>query len=200
MSSLPAVQLAGVCDIRPDRLEKAAAASGTRPFRDYMEMVKTVKPDIVSVLTDSGSQARIACDVVPHTGNVVVEKPMALTLDGADRMIDTCDRAGVGLFVVQQNRYNRPVTKLRQALNAGRLGKLALGTVRVRWCRQQGYYDQDAWRGTWKDDGGVFANQASHHVDLLQWWTRGTSILPTRTTSSLTNGRRTRPPCTASAT
>lgn len=169
MANLPAVQLAGICDIRLDRLDKAAAESGARPFRDYMEMVKTVKPDVVSVLTDSGSHARIACDVVPYTSNVVVEKPMALTLHDADRMIDTCDRAGVSLFVVKQNRYNRPVVKLRQALEAGRFGKLSLGTVRVRWCRTQAYYDQDAWRGTWKDDGGVFANQASHHVDLLQW-------------------------------
>jgi UDP-N-acetyl-2-amino-2-deoxyglucuronate dehydrogenase len=163
------VELAGVCDTNKARLEKAAAACGARPFDDYMEMVKTLKPDIVSVLAESGAHARIACDVVPFTKNVVVEKPMALTLDDADRMIDTCDRAGVGLFVVKQNRYNRPVVKLRRALEAGRFGKLSLGTVRVRWCRPQKYYDQDAWRGTWKDDGGVFANQASHHVDLLQW-------------------------------
>jgi len=169
MSNLPDLQLEGVCDIRPDRLEKTAAASGARPFGDYMEMVRTVKPDLVSVLTESGSHARIACDVVPYTRYIVVEKPMALTLDDADRMIGTCDHTGVSLFVVKQNRYNRPVVKLRQALDAGRFGKLSLGTVRVRWCRSQGYYDQDAWRGTWKDDGGVFANQASHHVDLLQW-------------------------------
>jgi predicted dehydrogenase len=107
--------------------------------------------------------------VVPYTKNLVVEKPMALTLDDADRMIDACDRVGVRLFVVKQNRYNRPVVKLRKAVEAGRFGKPVMGTVRVRWCRPQEYYDQDAWRGTWKDDGGVFANQASHHVDLLQW-------------------------------
>lgn len=169
LRALPDVDLVAVSDIRSDRLERAAAASGAAAFSDYREMVRTVKPDIVSVLTDSGSHARIACDVAPHTANLVVEKPMALTLDDADRMIDTCDRHGVGLFVVQQNRYNRPVVKLRQALDQGRFGKLSLGTVRVRWCRTQSYYDQDAWRGTWKDDGGVFANQASHHVDLLQW-------------------------------
>ena len=169
MAAIPDVDLVGVCDIRPDRLARSSVASGARPFGDYMDMVKAVKPDVVSVLTESGSHARIACDVVPYTANVVVEKPMALTLDDADRMIGTCDHAGVSLFVVKQNRYNRPVVKLRQALDAGRFGKLALGTVRVRWCRPQAYYDQDAWRGTWKDDGGVFANQASHHVDLLQW-------------------------------
>jgi predicted dehydrogenase len=169
LSKHPDVRLSGVCDIRPDRLQRASAVSGAPAFADYMEMVKAVQPDIVSVLTESGSHARIACDVVPYTKNVVVEKPMALTLEDADRMIGTCDHAGVSLFVVKQNRYNRPVVKLRQAIDAGRFGTLALGTVRVRWCRPQSYYDLDPWRGTWKDDGGVFANQASHHVDLLQW-------------------------------
>jgi predicted dehydrogenase len=94
---------------------------------------------------------------------------MALTLDDADAMIRACDESGAKLFVVKQNRFNVPVLKLRQALEAGRFGKLVLGTVRVRWCRQQAYYDQDPWRGTWALDGGVLANQASHHVDLLEW-------------------------------
>ncbi|MBN1297262.1 Gfo/Idh/MocA family oxidoreductase, partial [bacterium] len=83
--------------------------------------------------------------------------------------IHACDRAGVRLFVVKQNRYNPPVQRLRQALEEGRFGKIVMGTVRVRWCRRQDYYDQDAWRGTWALDGGVFTNQASHHVDLLEW-------------------------------
>jgi predicted dehydrogenase len=94
---------------------------------------------------------------------------MALTLDDADEMIRSCDQHGVRLFVVKQNRFNVPVLKLREALEAGRFGKLTLGTVRVRWCRPQRYYDQDAWRGTWALDGGVLTNQASHHVDLLEW-------------------------------
>jgi predicted dehydrogenase len=75
----------------------------------------------------------------------------------------------VKLFVVKQNRFNVPVVKLREALEAGRFGKLVLGTVRVRWARDQSYYDGDAWRGTWALDGGVLTNQASHHVDLLEW-------------------------------
>jgi predicted dehydrogenase len=99
----------------------------------------------------------------------VVEKPMALTLNDADQMISACDAAGIKLFVVKQNRFNVPVLKLRESLEAGRFGKLVLGTVRVRWCRDQSYYDQDSWRGTWALDGGVLANQASHHVDLLEW-------------------------------
>jgi predicted dehydrogenase len=84
-------------------------------------------------------------------------------------MIRACDGAGVRLFVVKQNRFNVPVVKLREALEKGRFGRLVLGTVRVRWCRTQAYYDQDPWRGTWALDGGVLSNQASHHVDLLEW-------------------------------
>ena len=94
---------------------------------------------------------------------------MALTLESADAMIEACDKYGVKLFIIKQNRFNVPVQKMREALDAGRFGKLIMGTVRVRWCRPQSYYDQDAWRGTWAMDGGVLTNQASHHVDLLEW-------------------------------
>ena len=99
----------------------------------------------------------------------MVEKPMALTLDDADSMIEACDNHGVKLFIVKQNRFNVPVVQLRKALEDGRFGKLIMGTVRVRWCRPQAYYDQDSWRGTWAYDGGVLTNQASHHIDLLEW-------------------------------
>ena len=93
---------------------------------------------------------------------------MALTLDDADKMIETCDLHGIRLFVVKQNRFNLPVIQLRKALEDGRFGKLVMGTVRVRWCRTQDYYDQDDWRGTKLLDGGALINQASHYVDLLE--------------------------------
>jgi predicted dehydrogenase len=95
---------------------------------------------------------------------------MALRLQDADDMIRACDEAGVKLFVVKQNRFNVPVLKAREALDGGRFGQLVLGTVRVRWHRDQAYYDQDEWRGTWAYDGGVLSNQASHHVDMLEWF------------------------------
>jgi predicted dehydrogenase len=126
--------------------------------------------DAVSVLTPSGMHADHAVAVARSGRHIVVEKPMALTLPDADRMIAEADEAGVRLFVVKQNRFNVPVVKAREALDAGRLGRLVLGTVRVRWCRDQSYYDHDAWRGTWAQDGGVIANQASHHVDMLAWF------------------------------
>lgn len=162
-------RLAAVCDI----VEQRAAAFGARyhvpAFTRMHEMMQSVPVDVVVVLTESGLHGRHVVELARHGKHIVVEKPMALTLSDADQMIRVCDAMRVKLFVVKQNRFNVPVVKLRSALERGRFGKLVLGTVRVRWCRTQQYYDQDAWRGTWAMDGGVLTNQASHHVDLLEW-------------------------------
>lgn len=163
-------RLAAVCDVRRDRAEAFAAHYGVPAFHSLNEMTASTGIDVVSVLTPSGMHAEHTIAVARAGRHVVVEKPMALTLEDADAMISACDAAAVRLFVVKQNRFNVPVVKAREALDAGRLGKLVLGTVRVRWCRDQGYYDQDAWRGTYAQDGGVIANQASHHVDMLSWF------------------------------
>lgn len=178
-------RLAAVCDPDTSRAAPLAEKYSVPAFQDMHEMMKTVRPDVVSILTPSGMHAAHVIELAPYGAQVVVEKPMALRLGDADRMIEACDRAGVKLFVVKQNRFNLPVLKLREALEAGRFGKLVMGTVRVRWCRPQRYYDQDDWRGTWALDGGVLANQASHHVDLLEWmlgdvdsvFARGTTAL-----------------------
>ncbi len=163
-------RLAAVCDIDPVRADTFATRYGVPGFTSLADMLKHPGIDAVSVLTPSGEHARHAVEIAIAGRHIVVEKPMALTLEDADEMIAAADRAGVLLFVVKQNRFNVPVVKAREALEAGRLGKLVLGTVRVRWCRDQAYYDQDAWRGTWAQDGGVIANQASHHVDMLGWF------------------------------
>lgn len=162
-------RLAAVCDVVAERARAFGELHGVPWFADIHEMMKGADLDVVSVLTPSGAHAQNVIDLAPYGKHLVVEKPMALRLDDADRMIAACDKAGVKLFVVKQNRYNVPVVKLREAMVEGRFGKLILGTVRVRWCRDQKYYDQDAWRGTWAQDGGVLTNQASHHVDLLEW-------------------------------
>jgi len=162
-------RLAAVCDIEAEKAKAIGDRFGVPWFTDMHRMMRDTAPDVVTILTESGLHARHAIELAPYGAHVVVEKPMALTLDDADAMIEACDAAGVKLFVVKQNRFNVPVVKLREALEAGRFGKLVLGTVRVRWCRPQAYYDQDSWRGTWALDGGILTNQASHHVDLLEW-------------------------------
>jgi predicted dehydrogenase len=163
--------LSAVCDIDSEKARKLGEAYDVPWFTDMHEMMRSHGDniDVLTILTESGNHARHVVELAQYHKDLVVEKPMALTLDDADRMIEECDRYGVKLFVIKQNRFNVPVIKLREALEEGRFGKLVMGTVRVRWCRKQEYYDQDDWRGTWKYDGGVLTNQASHHVDLLEW-------------------------------
>lgn len=161
--------LAAVCDVVETKARAIGEQFGVPWFTDMHEMAAKTEVDAFVVLTESGHHAHHVIDLAAYGKHIVVEKPMALTLDDADKMIAACDHAGIKLFVVKQNRFNVPVVKLREALMEGRFGKLVMGTVRVRWCRPQSYYDQDSWRGTWAFDGGVLTNQASHHVDLLEW-------------------------------
>lgn len=168
LASSPETELAACVDLDPGRAQQFAGRHGARAYTDLGDMIDTESPELVSFCTPSGLHAEgVVFAAGRRVPNIIVEKPMALRLDDADRMIAECDTAGSRLFVVQQNRYNLPIRKLREALDEGRFGKLVLGAVRVRWCRRQDYYDQAAWRGTWAMDGGVFSNQASHHLDML---------------------------------
>lgn len=169
LGQIEGATLVGACDLDIVKAKKIGEQFSVPYFADMHQMVESVDPDVIVVLTESGNHAKDVVALTKHRKHIVVEKPMALTLSDADEMIKACDTAGVKMFVVKQNRFNVPVMKLREALDGGRFGKLVLGTVRVRWCREQAYYDQDAWRGTWAYDGGVLTNQASHHVDLLEW-------------------------------
>ena len=180
-------KLVAVCDIVEEKAQKIGEQFSVPYFTDIDEMLKQTKIDVVTVLTESGYHAKHVIEIAKHAKHIVVEKPMALTLDEADAMIKACDEAGVKLFVVKQNRFNVPVVKTRETLEAGRFGKLVLGTVRVRWCRPQAYYDQDPWRGTWAMDGGVLTNQASHHIDLLEWMMGDVESVYAMSTTALAN-------------
>ena len=168
-AQIQGARLVAVCDLVEEKGKDIGEQFSIPSFTDMHEMMQKVKIDVVVVLTESGNHAEHVVALATYGKHIIVEKPMALTLDDADAMIQACDNAGVKFFVVKQNRFNVPVIKTHLALKAGRFGKLVLGTVRVRWCRPQSYYDQAAWRGTWALDGGVLSNQASHHVDLLEW-------------------------------
>ena len=163
-------KLVAVCDPDRARADAIAAKFGVPAHDDMDGFLARKDIDAVAVLTPSGLHPQHVIACARSGKHVVVEKPMALRLQDADDMIRACDEAGVKLFIVKQNRFNVPVVKAREALDAGRFGRLILGTVRVRWCRDQAYYDRDAWRGTWAYDGGVLTNQASHHIDMLEWF------------------------------
>src|SRR3982074_51488 len=162
--------LVAVCDPIRARAEAVASKFGVAANYDIDDFLVRKDIDAVAVLTPSGLHPKHVIACAKAGKHVVVEKPMALRLQDADEMIRACDQAGVKLFIVKQNRFNVPVIKAREALEAGGCGRLFLATVRVRGCRDQAYYDQDDWRGTWAYDGGVLTNQASHHVDMLEWF------------------------------
>jgi UDP-N-acetyl-2-amino-2-deoxyglucuronate dehydrogenase len=169
LKQIEGASLIAVCDIIKEKAKRIGEQFGIPYYTDMDEMMQNEDVDVVSVLSESGYHAKHVINLAKYRKHIVVEKPMALRLVDADDMIEACDRNGIRLFIIKQNRFNVPVVKLRDAYKAGRLGKITLGTVRVRWARHQAYYDQDSWRGTWAMDGGVLTNQASHHVDLLEW-------------------------------
>jgi len=162
-------KLVAVCDIDSEKAKTLGEKYNIPYYTDVDTMMQNADIDVVTVLTESGNHAKNVVHLAKYGKHIIVEKPMALRLDDADEMIKACAENNCKLFVVKQNRFNLPVIQLRKALEAGRFGKLVMGTIRVRWSRPQRYYDQDAWRGTWAYDGGVLTNQASHHIDLLQW-------------------------------
>ncbi len=138
-------------------------------YTDYAKMLNRSDIDVVSIATYSGTHACIAKDALQADKHVIVEKPMALSATDAQMMIATAQRTAKKLTVCHQNRFNPPVQKLREALDQGRFGKLVHGVAVVRWNRNEEYYKQAAWRGTWEQDGGVLMNQGIHDIDLLQW-------------------------------
>ena len=184
---IPGASLGAVCDVSEVRAKSFGERFKVPIFTNINDFLARANIDVVCVLTPSGMHPEHVIAAARARKHVVVEKPMALRLEDADAMIRACDENDVKLFVVKQNRFNVPVLKMREALEAGRFGKLVLGTIRVRWSRDQAYYDADKWRGTWRYDGGVLSNQASHHIDLLEWMMGDIESVHARAITALVN-------------
>lgn len=162
-------RLLAVCDAAEARASRMASQYGCNAYTDYDAMLARSDVAVVCISTPSGLHAAHGIAAARAGKHVIVEKPMALSLADADALEAACGEAGVKLTVVLQNRYNAPVRRLREAVDAGKLGRLLLATVTVRWYRPQEYYSGDDWHGTWAMDGGALMNQAIHHLDALQW-------------------------------
>jgi len=163
-------ELVDVCDIDPAALKAAADKTGARPHSSYAEMLEQTDADVVVLTTPSGLHARQGIQAAAAGRHVVSEKPMATRIDEGRNFVNACDAAGVHLFVVKQNRRNPTLQLLKRAVDQGRFGRINMIALNVFWTRPQEYYDAAAWRGTWEYDGGAFMNQASHYVDLLNWF------------------------------
>ena len=163
------LRLVAVCDSDASRARAVGEEQRVPWFSEYPEMLQKTACDVVTIATPSGLHSAQGVLAARAGRHVITEKPMSITLEQADALVDACDTASVKLFVVKQNRLNPAVQLLKRAVDKGRFGRLYLANTTVRWNRPQEYYDAASWRGTWEFDGGAFMNQASHYVDLIQW-------------------------------
>ncbi len=168
ITELPDVRLAAVADVIEARALHFAQQYGAEATTDYRRLLDRPDIDLIHICTPSGLHAEMGIAAAQAGKHVLVEKPIALNVADADALIAAADEAGVKLCVVLQNRYNPPMQGAYQAIRAGKLGRLNLGSATVRWFRPQEYYE-DGWHGTWAMDGGALMNQSIHHVDALQW-------------------------------
>lgn len=157
-------------DTLPASADRLAKTVGCTAYSDLDAMLADPKVDIVTVATPSGAHMDPAVAAAKAGKHVIVEKPLEITLRRCDRIIETCERAGVVLSTIFPSRFHESSQLIRQAIEQGRFGRLTTGDAYVKWYRSQQYYDSGAWRGTWKlDGGGALMNQAIHSVDLLAW-------------------------------
>ena len=169
------LEISAVCDVVPEHMEVLLAKHELQNdisilrYTDYKSMIQEVKPDLVSIATESGIHAEIALFCIDHGVHVIIEKPMAMSISDANEIIRRSEENHVKVSACHQNRFNIAVQEMRHALEAGRFGRLSHGSIHVRWNRNQGYYDQAPWRGTWAQDGGALMNQCIHGIDLLRW-------------------------------
>ena len=166
------LEFAAMCDLVPDVMQEKSEKFGlesVRKYTDYRELLEKEQPELVAIATESGNHAKIALDCIAAGSNVIIEKPIALSLADANAIIKAGREKDVVICANHQNRFNKSIQYIRKALEEGRFGKLSHGAAHIRWNRGKSYYEQAPWRGTWEMDGGCLMNQCIHNIDLLRW-------------------------------
>ena len=162
-------RLVAVADLNEERGRKAVADYGVEWYKDYRHLLDRDDIDVINVMTPSGTHADFAIDAALAGKNVITTKPIDVSLERADQMIDACRKASVILAIDFEARYMSDNVRVKQAIDEGRLGRMILGEVRLKWFRDDNYYK--GWHGTWKlDGGGALINQSVHQIDLLIWY------------------------------
>lgn len=167
------LEIVALCDLHEgamdDKIEKLNLGPSVKKYTDYKEMLEKEEIDLVAIATVSGVRAKIALDCIEAGCNLIIEKPIALSLEDADKIIEKAKEKGVKVSSCHQNRFNKSIQKIRSAIEDNKLGRLFHGTAHIRWNRNQDYFTQASWRGTWDKDGGTLMNQCIHSIDLLRW-------------------------------
>ncbi|MCG2624443.1 Gfo/Idh/MocA family oxidoreductase [Arthrobacter sp. I2-34] len=170
-AALDAVQVVGVCDVDPGRARATAAAWGVGNAVGSVSALLDLELDIISVCTPHPTHEAVVLEAAGAGVHVLCEKPIAIDLASAERMVAACDAAGVKLGVLFQRRFWPAAQRVRATIDDGTLGTPVIGHASVLLHRDPDYYAKDAWRGTWDTDGGgVLMTQAIHYIDLLQWY------------------------------
>ncbi|HZJ98523.1 MAG TPA: Gfo/Idh/MocA family oxidoreductase, partial [Tissierellaceae bacterium] len=171
------LDIVALCDIDESKMdetiERFNLSKDTKKYIDYKEMLEAEDLELIAVCTESGKHGRIALDCIDAGVNIIIEKPIALSLSEADEIIARSEAKNVKVCSCHQNRFNKSVQKIREAVEHDRFGRLLHGTAHIRWNRGEGYYTQAPWRGTWEQDGGALMNQCIHNIDLLRWMMGG---------------------------
>jgi predicted dehydrogenase len=171
LRSLAEAEFVAVCDTSPERAQSFAAQHGTRAYTDVETMLREARLEAVLIGTPHPLHAAPALAAAEAGVHVLVEKPMAASLHDCDAMLAATRRAGVRLGVISQRRFYEPVQRMKAAIDAGKIGKPALGVFLMHSWRDPAYYRSDPWRGQWATEGGgVLVNQSPHQLDLLQWF------------------------------
>lgn len=171
------LNIVALCDVEPvkmdDTIQSFSLPEDTNKYNDYKEMLQIEKPTLVAICTESGKHGTIALDCLEAGANLIIEKPIALSLAEADQIIAKAHEKNLKVCACHQNRFNKSVQKIREAVEEDRFGKMMHGTAHIRWNRGEDYYKQAPWRGTWEQDGGALMNQCIHNIDLLRWMMGG---------------------------
>lgn len=167
------LEIVAICDIIQENMEdkilKFDLAKSVKMYTDYKEMLKCESLELVAIATESGKHAQIALDCLDYNANLIIEKPIALSINDADAIIAKAKENNLKVCANHQNRFNKSILKIRDAMNKKRFGRLFYGTAHIRWNRGWEYYSRAPWRGTWQQDGGALMNQCIHNIDLLRW-------------------------------
>ena len=162
------LEIVALCDV-VEKMLKFELPKSVHCYTDYNEMLEKERPELVAIATESGKHASIALDCIRKDCNLIIEKPIALSLEDADAIITLAGEKGVKVCACHQNRFNKSIQKIREAVEKKRFGRMFYGTAHIRWNRGWEYYSRAKWRGTWEQDGGALMNQCIHNIDLLRW-------------------------------
>lgn len=168
-NELEIIAISDVVESKMDEAIEKFNLSNVKRYTNYEQMLAEQSPQLVAICTESGSHGQIALKCLDYNCHLIIEKPIALSLEEADAIIERAHEKNLKVSACHQNRFNKSVQKIREAIEQGRFGKLLHGAAHIRWNRGEEYYKQAPWRGTWEQDGGALMNQCIHNIDLLRW-------------------------------